>query len=370
MSKLDSEGQVEKDELLDRFLVLLNRVKSDLRKARKHLEDERKKTKNGSSVIQSYFPSALFPPKKELVDLNDGHDYEIFDTEEVERLAAGPLQKGTTRSRDHDCIMASREEPPLHQPSEESWNESQPLVRRDPHTGAILVWGEPSGSLLAEESQGGNVDDISAKRGRVNINSEDNTACLVMKPIKSQTSRSAHETTAQSLPNGGKGSRRKAMIGNAGLKKDYLSILLNSDSDVASVDLSEHFSTAKKRPRKTEMPQSSGLEIGVVLRTPEQAKQIKTKWQNKILSKNELAVNCTANSISNKKATKNPKKPSYRTLGTGLALETPEQGRPSGKGADLEWQKEFFTDSESDDNYFDRTKRGPQKKYEGNSDVI
>ena len=42
-SKLDDKWQKEKDGLTERFLVLYNRVKSDLRDAKKELSDEKKK---------------------------------------------------------------------------------------------------------------------------------------------------------------------------------------------------------------------------------------------------------------------------------------------------------------------------------------
>ena len=97
-TKLDKTWQEEKDDLLDRYLVLYNSVKSDLRKALSDLEEEKNKNKL-HAVVQEVVPNELAARKRKGFEIDDSEEEEMWNAEEVERLARGPaVQKGGAES--------------------------------------------------------------------------------------------------------------------------------------------------------------------------------------------------------------------------------------------------------------------------------
>ncbi len=170
-TKLQQSWQNEKDDTLQRYLVLLNRVKSDLRCAK----DELKKEKDKQALLERKFSSRSAtltnsqrgPPGREaVVDHDDEHDVEMFDEYEVSQLAQGKrvdanlskkgiLKRETSTTpraaataikiklpnQESSCSTSSTSAPPLFQSSQYSQNLSQSFysqssVRENPHTGS------------------------------------------------------------------------------------------------------------------------------------------------------------------------------------------------------------------------------------------
>lgn len=78
---LDGELERREDELIENFVVLLNRAKSDLRKTRDDLELEKQKNKQLLDV-QNQSITATPQKRKEMAkDYVDEHDFEAFDPE-------------------------------------------------------------------------------------------------------------------------------------------------------------------------------------------------------------------------------------------------------------------------------------------------
>mmetsp|Transcript_9227 Transcript_9227/g.20668 ORF Transcript_9227/g.20668 Transcript_9227/m.20668 type:complete len:487 (+) Transcript_9227:113-1573(+) len=113
-TKLDDKWQKEKDDLTERFLVLYNRVKKDLRNTRKELLDEKKKKENR---VRPMVESALAPAEQLTSQNNDDEEEIMWDADEVELLAAGRKaagagggpRKGTSSSAAASSVGAAAE---------------------------------------------------------------------------------------------------------------------------------------------------------------------------------------------------------------------------------------------------------------------
>lgn len=176
--KMGDTWQEEKDGLLNRFLVLLNRVKSELRTAQNELKEEKEK----NLLLTQKERAPLIPhisQKTDLVDYEDEHDLECYDPEEVKRLAMGDTSQRSKRSapngkaqqvkkRQRQAVHKTESsESPTKQPIRRSilisqpgeslnvhcdhtmtesqiMRQSQSSVRKNPHTGAIEMWSAES----------------------------------------------------------------------------------------------------------------------------------------------------------------------------------------------------------------------------------
>jgi hypothetical protein len=205
-SKLDNKWQKEKDSLTERFLVLYNRVKQDLRDAKKELLDEKKKK---TVRVEPLVENALAPEEPMAPQHNDGQEELMWDADMVEMMAAGPAKKkpsaaaksaGGSRKVAPATGTAAKQPAKRTREDDESYNEaskakkaarhngnespsknrtphsaqdtsddndddvdlgaSQSQARANPYSGATEMWGP--GGIFAE-SQGG-VDDFEAYR--------------------------------------------------------------------------------------------------------------------------------------------------------------------------------------------------------------
>lgn len=171
--KLEGVWQGEKDELLDRFLVLLNRVKGDLRDTRKELEEERKKKE---IEIRQMVPGALGTVDgTPVLDTGEGQDYEKYSRSDVDCYAKGI--KLPKRRRQNDTKTAGYPEDGDSKPaasvrpderpqkysgtvtkeqqsfSQEQDRESQSNMRLNGITGVVEVWNQSVESLYVGDSQ-------------------------------------------------------------------------------------------------------------------------------------------------------------------------------------------------------------------------
>ena len=198
-SKLDSKWQKEKDGLTERFLVLYNRVKSDLRDAKKELSDEKKKK---TVRVEPLVQNALAPEEPSAAKNYNDQEELMWDADMVEMMAAGPAKKkpsaaamsngasrkvaSTTstatkpsakRTRHDEATKAKKsarhngDESPSKKLSsravqdssdddEDDLGASQSQARANPYSGATEMWGP--GGIFAE-SQGG-IDDFETYR--------------------------------------------------------------------------------------------------------------------------------------------------------------------------------------------------------------
>ena len=102
-TKLDDRWQMEKDDLTERFLVLYNRVKKDLRSVRKELTEEKKKKE---IRVRPMVESALAPAEKLAPQNNDDQEEIIWDADEVELLAAGPKVVGARGKKQQQPVVS------------------------------------------------------------------------------------------------------------------------------------------------------------------------------------------------------------------------------------------------------------------------
>ena len=198
-SKLDNKWQKEKDGLTERFLVLYNRVKSDLRDAKKELSDEKKKK---TMRVEPLVQNALAPEEPSAAKNHNDQEELMWDADMVEMMAAGPTKKkpsaaamsngasrkvaSTTstatkprakRTRHDEATKAKKsarhngDESPSKKLSsravqdssdddEDDLGASQSQARANPYSGATEMWGP--GGIFAE-SQGG-IDDFETYR--------------------------------------------------------------------------------------------------------------------------------------------------------------------------------------------------------------
>ena len=204
-SKLDDKWQKEKDGLTERFLVLYNRVKSDLRDAKKELSDEKKKK---TVRVEPLVQNALAPEEPTAAQNHNDQDELMWDADMVEMMAAGPAKKKSStaaksngvsrkvvsttgsatgtkpsakRTRDEEALKAKKsarhtggDSPSKKVTSraaqdgssdededdDDDLGASQSQARANPYSGATEMWGP--GGIFAE-SQGG-VDDFEAYR--------------------------------------------------------------------------------------------------------------------------------------------------------------------------------------------------------------
>ena len=188
-SKLDGLLQKEKDGLTERFLVLYNRVKQDLRNAKKELSEEKKKKK--TVRVEPMVQNALAPEEPMAPQNNDDQEELMWDANMVEMMAAGPAKKkpsAATKSRPTGATAAKQpskrtreEEAPTAKkaarnggdsPSkkhtshdakdsdsdddeDDDLGASQSQARSNPYSGATEMWGP--GGIFAD-SQGGQND--------------------------------------------------------------------------------------------------------------------------------------------------------------------------------------------------------------------
>eukprot|EP00978_Attheya_sp_CCMP212_P008171 scaffold19088_cov53-Attheya_sp.AAC.5 len=153
-TQLDAKWQTEKDELTQRFLVLLNRVKGDLRRTKNNLQraQDIAKATPTNALIQ---PGTVVTEDQLLETAADDDDYLLYDPQMVERLANGPpksakmkqpTKEKVTRSTQATAEKKSRDLS-LSQSSQnnnvttlsQASSASHP-TRRNPLTGAIEVW--------------------------------------------------------------------------------------------------------------------------------------------------------------------------------------------------------------------------------------
>ena len=190
-SKLDGILQKEKDGLTERFLVLYNRVKQDLRNAKKELSEEKKKK---TVRVEPMIQNALAPEEPMAPQNNDVQEELMWDANMVEMMAAGPAKKKpsaatksrppgataakqpTKRAREEEAPTAKKaarnggESPSKHtsrsakdsdsdsDPDEDEDDDlgaSQSQARSNPYSGATEMWGP--GGIFAD-SQGGQND--------------------------------------------------------------------------------------------------------------------------------------------------------------------------------------------------------------------
>ena len=201
-SKLDKKWQKEKDGLTERFLVLYNRVKSDLRDAKRELSDEKKKK---TVRVEPLVQNALAPEEPTAAQIYNDQEDLMWDADMVEMMAAGPAKKkpsaaaksngasrkvasttSTTakpsakRTRDIELSKAkksarhNRDDPPSKKLTSRSAQDSdddeddddddlvasQSQAIANPYSGATEMWGP--GGIFAECQDG--IDDFEAYR--------------------------------------------------------------------------------------------------------------------------------------------------------------------------------------------------------------
>eukprot|EP00550_Attheya_septentrionalis_P004968 CAMPEP_0198297086 /NCGR_PEP_ID=MMETSP1449-20131203/35360_1 /TAXON_ID=420275 /ORGANISM="Attheya septentrionalis, Strain CCMP2084" /LENGTH=482 /DNA_ID=CAMNT_0043997911 /DNA_START=132 /DNA_END=1577 /DNA_ORIENTATION=+ len=156
-TQLDAKWQTEKDELTQRFLVLLNRVKGDLRRTKNDLQraQDIAKATPTNALIQ---PGTVVTEDQLLETAADDDDYLLYDPEMVERLANGPSKSAKTKPPTKEKVTSSTRSTQataekksrdlsLSQSSQnnnittlsQASSASHP-TRRNPLTGAIEVW--------------------------------------------------------------------------------------------------------------------------------------------------------------------------------------------------------------------------------------
>ena len=244
-SKLDNKWQKEKDGLTERFLVLYNRVKSDLRDAKKELSDEKKKK---TVRVEPLVQNALAPEEPTAAKIQNGQEELMWDADMVEMMAAGPTKKkpapaaksngvgrkvasttGTAtkpsakRTRDDEATKAKKsarhngDDSPSKKltsraaqdssdddEDEDDLGASQSQARANPYSGATEMWGP--GGIFAE-SQGG-IDDFETYRKKREA----------MKKTKAKSSSAAASTDENSKNQ--KKTREKQTIDLAGDDSD------------------------------------------------------------------------------------------------------------------------------------------------------
>lgn len=188
-SKLDGILQKEKDGLTERFLVLYNRVKQDLRNAKKELSEEKKKK---TVRVEPLVQNALAPEEPMAPQNHDDEVELMWDANMVETMAAGPAKKkpsAATKSRPTGATAAKQptkrtleEEAPTakkaarhnggdspskkhtsrgakdsdsDEDKDDDLGASQSQARSNPYSGATEMWGP--GGIFAD-SQGGQND--------------------------------------------------------------------------------------------------------------------------------------------------------------------------------------------------------------------
>jgi len=192
-SKLDGILQKEKDGLTERFLVLYNRVKQDLRNAKKELSEEKKKK---TVRVEPLVQNALAPEEPMAPQNNDDQVELMWDANMVETMAAGPAKKkpsAATKSRPTGATAAkqptkrtleeeaptakkaarhnggdspskkhtsrgakdSDSDPDSDEDKDDDLGASQSQARSNPYSGATEMWGP--GGIFAD-SQGGQND--------------------------------------------------------------------------------------------------------------------------------------------------------------------------------------------------------------------
>ena len=122
-SKLDGILQKEKDGLTERFLVLYNRVKQDLRNAKKELSEEKKKK---TVRVEPMVQNALAPEEPMAPQNNDDQEELMWDANMVEMMAAGPAKKkpsAATKSRPTGATAAK-------QPTKRTREEEAPTAKK------------------------------------------------------------------------------------------------------------------------------------------------------------------------------------------------------------------------------------------------
>ena len=243
-SKLDNKWQKEKDGLTERFLVLYNRVKSDLRDAKKELSDEKKKK---TVRVEPLVQNALAPEEPTAAKIQNDQEELMWDADMVEMMAAGPTKKkpaaaaksngvgrkvapttGTAtkpsakRTRDDEATKAKKsarhngDDSPSKKltsraaqdssdddEDEDDLGASQSQARANPYSGATEMWGP--GGIFAE-SQGG-IDDFETYRKKREA----------MKKTKAKSSSAAASTDENSNQ---KKAREKQTIDLAGDDSD------------------------------------------------------------------------------------------------------------------------------------------------------
>lgn len=241
-TKLDDKWQKEKDGLTERFLVLYNRVKSDLRDAKKELSDEKKKK---TVRVEPLVQNALAPEEPTAAQNHNVQEELMWDADMVEMMAAGPAKKkpsaaaksngvsrkvakpSAKRTRDVDAPMANKsarhngDDSPSKKITSRSAQDSdddeddedddlgasQSQARANPYSGATEMWGP--GGIFAE-SQGG-VDDFETYRKKREA----------MKKAKAKSSSAAASTDENSRSDKNqKNAREKQTIDLAGDDSD------------------------------------------------------------------------------------------------------------------------------------------------------
>ena len=190
-SKLDGILQKEKDGLTERFLVLYNRVKQDLRNAKKELSEEKKKK---TVRVEPLVQNALAPEEPMAPQNHDDQVELMWDANMVETMAAGPAKKkpsaatksrptgataakqptkrtleeeaptakkaarhngGDSPSKKHTSRGAKDSDPDSDEDKDDDLGASQSQARSNPYSGATEMWGP--GGIFAD-SQGGQND--------------------------------------------------------------------------------------------------------------------------------------------------------------------------------------------------------------------
>ena len=146
-NSLEKECQRRQNELLENFLVLLNRAKADLRNVRSELQEEKAKRRKTESTLEER-PSALHTSRQQLIDHEDEHDIEAYDTRMVACLAAG-VPVGNTKSH-HSTSSALQNNGSKHENNRKVKTEvvtsgssvvMNSSKRKNPVSGAIEMWG-------------------------------------------------------------------------------------------------------------------------------------------------------------------------------------------------------------------------------------
>jgi len=209
-TKLDKSWQKEKEDTLNRYLVLLNHCKQDLRTAKNKLQDSQQKyndllrqTQETSDKSSGQSTGKVQDQEQEqkeaVIDYEDEHDIEIFDEDEINLLARGKrvyssknaskkekrVEQNHTFSRQTSVtteVTTSQSQPtsrPMSQHSQltsaaypsnsQTLSQSQ-SSRTNPHTGVVEMWSvddlfhdEPDvgGGGAKEKTDANKFDDLS-----------------------------------------------------------------------------------------------------------------------------------------------------------------------------------------------------------------
>ncbi len=95
----------EKEELMGNCLVLLNRVKSDLRQSRQKINEEKQRYNILEAKIKEL--RTEYEKRRMVVDHEDDHDVEIFSEQDVDQLAMGVRIQGGDGNDKHSWSKAS-----------------------------------------------------------------------------------------------------------------------------------------------------------------------------------------------------------------------------------------------------------------------